>query len=75
MLAVALAFGRSVTYGFVNWDDPAYVSENEHVLHGLSGHEVVWAFTNLDVYFWIPLVWISYMVDSQLLALGPAGTT
>jgi len=66
VLAVLVTFGRSITYGFVNLDDNEYVYENPHVLHGLSVNEIVWAFTHKHADFWLPPVWISFMVDSQI---------
>lgn len=73
LLAVWLAFGRSTTFGFLDCDDQTYVSNNSHVLHGLSLDEVGWAFTHLHARFWLPLVWISYMVDNQLVGLRAGG--
>ena len=65
-LCVALAFGRAVGFGFVDLDDDLYVRGNVHVLYGLSLDEITWAFTHVRASFWLPLVWISYMLDSQI---------
>jgi Tfp pilus assembly protein PilF len=71
---VALVVGiyyRVHQFDFVPLDDPPYVSENPHVLGGLTADNVWWAFTTRWASYWIPLTWISYMVDVQLFGPGP----
>jgi tetratricopeptide (TPR) repeat protein len=55
----------------VNFDDPAYVSENGRVLAGLSWDNVKWAFTTGYFGNWHPLTWLSHMLDVQLFGLDP----
>jgi tetratricopeptide (TPR) repeat protein len=59
-------FGQTREYGFVNYDDPGYVSENAAVLGGLSMAGVVWAFTNTHGGNWHPLTTMSHMLDCEL---------
>lgn len=59
--------------GFVNYDDPAYVTSNFHVQQGLSSSNLKWAFTSTAEANWHPLTWISHMLDVQLFGLRPAG--
>jgi tetratricopeptide (TPR) repeat protein len=73
LLAVALTIFSFVLYlpalqnGFVNYDDPDYVTHNAHVLRGLSWDNVVWSFsTNNPAANWHPLTWISHMADVQI---------
>ncbi len=79
-LAVLLAAGTAALYapalqnGFVNFDDPDYVTKNAHVLQGISWANIVWAFhTNNEAANWHPLTWISHMLDVQWYGLRPAG--
>jgi Flp pilus assembly protein TadD len=66
-----LLFSRAMGCGFVNYDDPSYVTDNPHVQAGLTWAGVVWAFTApLD--YWHPLTWLSHMLDWQLN--GPAAS-
>jgi protein O-mannosyl-transferase len=58
---------------FTNFDDPDYVTRNPHVLHGLTGRGIAWAFTQIHAGNWHPLTWISHMADCQLFGLNPAG--
>ena len=64
-------FGETVGHEFVNFDDPIYVSENDHVRAGLSWQGVAWAFTHIHSHNWHPLTTISHMLDCQLFGLKP----
>jgi protein O-mannosyl-transferase len=74
-LAVAIAlltlavFGRVLGHEFITLDDPLYVSQNEVVKRGLSGEGIRYAFTTFDTGNWIPLTWLSLMLDVTLF--GP----
>src|SRR5437868_12386973 len=58
--------GQTVGHDFVNFDDPIYVSENDHVRAGLSWKGVAWAFTHIHSHNWHPLTTMSHMLDWQL---------
>ncbi len=51
---------------FINYDDPVYVTENPHVLSGLSLESVTWAFKTGRSGNWHPVTWLSLMLDSEL---------
>jgi protein O-mannosyl-transferase len=59
--------------GFVNYDDPAYVTSNLAVQQGLTSRSLAWAFTSTVEANWHPLTWISHMLDVQLFGPRPAG--
>jgi hypothetical protein len=59
--------------GFVNYDDPWYVTQNLHVTTGFTWDNIRWAFTNLQDGLWHPLIWLSHMLDCELFGLNPAG--
>ena len=67
---VLLLFARSYSFDFVEFDDPDYVSANPIVAQGLSSAGVTWAFTNADAGNWIPLTWISHMLDVSLFGVN-----
>ena len=76
VLAVALVFGQTVRFEFVNYDDNEYVYENPQVAHGLTVQGIAWAFTTGHASNWHPLTWLSHMLDCQFYGLnGRAGTT
>ena len=73
VLLVLAVFWPSVRYGFVRFDDPLFVSNNEHVITGLSASNVRWAFTSVHQQWWLPILWISYMLDAEFQGPAPAG--
>ncbi|MBP1723982.1 MAG: hypothetical protein H6Q44_1687, partial [Deltaproteobacteria bacterium] len=73
LLAVALVFGQTVGYEFVNYDDNSYVYENPQVAQGLSVRSIVWAFTSFHFGNWHPLTSLSHMLDCQLYGLHAGG--
>lgn len=76
--ALVLALGTILLYapalqnGFVNYDDPDYVTHNAHVLRGTTWANVKWAFgTDNPAANWHPVTWISHMLDVQFFGLNP----
>jgi len=59
--------------GFVNYDDPDYVTANLQVQQGLTSRSLVWAFTSTAEANWHPLTWITHMLDVRWFGLRPAG--
>lgn len=57
-------------YGFVDLDDPQYVSENPFIAGGLTWNGVKWAFTSVYASYWLPVIWLSHMLDVQLFGLN-----
>ena len=74
LLAVLLVFGRTVSHGFVNYDNALFVSENRHVAHGLTTEGVCWALTANRGCMWGPITWLSHALDCQLYGLQPGDT-
>lgn len=68
-----LVYAQSLSFGFVNFDDDKFVSENPHVSAGLKLSQIGWAFTNLDADNWHPLTTLSEMVDCELFGLRAGG--
>lgn len=79
ILSLILFAGTLILYlptfsnAFVNYDDPAYVTANAHVLQGLSWSNLAWAWTATIEANWHPLTWISHMADVQLFGVNPRG--
>jgi len=69
--SVILVFQQVRNFDFVNLDDGGYVYENQHVLNGLTGDGVIWAFTTGDEANWHPLTWLSLMLDCELFGPDP----
>src|SRR5438309_10978982 len=78
-IAAALAVVTFVTFlpalgcGFINLDDPYYVTRNAHVTAGLTPEGVRWAFTAVTPFYWHPLTWLSLQLDAGLSWPSPRG--
>ncbi len=73
LVASTLAvYWQALSFSFINIDDPTYASQNPQVQAGLSLAGVRWSLAVHDCN-WIPLTWLSLMLDSTLFGIGPAG--
>jgi Flp pilus assembly protein TadD len=70
-LLTLVAFAPVVQNDFVDYDDQDYVTENLQVQGGVSWEGVHWAFGSAHFGNWIPLTWLSHMLDCQLSGLHP----
>jgi Flp pilus assembly protein TadD len=67
VLSTAGVYWQTGGFGFINFDDPLYVTGNMRVLNGLSWQGTVWAFTTTKAASnWHPLTWLSLMLDCEL---------
>jgi len=71
ILSTLLVFWQVRNFDFVRYDDSDYVYENPHVLNGITGDSIIWAFTTNHTGYWHPLTWLSYMLDCQLFGKNP----
>jgi len=69
--AALMAFWQVFQCDFIYYDDPAYVTENVHIRHGITIEAIRWAFTTGQASNWHPLTWMSHMLDVQLFGLTP----
>ncbi len=58
---------------FINLDDPDYVTQNSHVLEGLTFQSFVWSLRTTHAANWHPLTWLSHMADVSLFGVAPQG--
>ncbi|CAB5139818.1 Tetratricopeptide TPR_2 repeat protein [Olavius algarvensis associated proteobacterium Delta 3] len=73
LVGTVFVYGQVVQFDFLNFDDPLYVTENPHVLGGLTVEGVAWGFSNFSDGNWIPLTWLSLMLDGMLYGSDPFG--
>jgi len=66
-LAVFLPVGG---FGFLNYDDNDYITDNDFVKQGLNWTDIRRAFTAFHSSNWHPLTWMSHMLDCQLFGLN-----
>ncbi len=72
-LGICFVFGRAVTFGFVDFDDPGYIYQNEMVVQGFSLDLFVQSFTHVSTNLWHPLTWLSHGLDVELFGLEHPG--
>lgn len=73
LLLAICAYLPAIHLGFVNYDDPLYVTDNGAVQKGLSGSGLTWAFGHFHAANWHPLTWLSHMLDAELWGMRPGG--
>ena len=66
-------FGQALTFGFVNYDDANYITENPVVQRGVTLQGLCWALTYGGIGHWHPLTWVSHMLDCQIYGLWAGG--
>jgi Flp pilus assembly protein TadD len=74
LITVTLAVYWQVSnHEFVDFDDPSYVVNNPHVQERVTSESVLYAFSSYSSSLWMPLTWLSYMLDFELYGLSPGG--
>lgn len=69
-IAVLIIYFNVQYFEFVNYDDPAYITENQIIKSGLTWKGVVWAFTTNYYGNWHPITTISFMFEYEIFRLG-----
>src|SRR6478672_10620825 len=61
-LVTVLLFGRTFSYPFINFDDPAYILERPQITRGLTLGGIGWSLGHAHGGNWHPLTSISHML-------------
>ncbi len=72
-LTTLLVYAPVYRFGFVDFDDPDYVTNNTHVRNGLAMDGVVWAITSTEAANWFPATRLSQLLDGEIFGLRPGG--
>ena len=76
-LAIAVitlaVYAQTGSHQFLLYDDDSYVTGNTHISTGLTGGNIIWAFTSVEEANWHPVTWLSHMTDVQLYGMDPRG--
>jgi tetratricopeptide (TPR) repeat protein len=78
LVCVALALGTfavywpALHYGFIDYDDPTYITLNPHLRTSLTVDSLKWAFSSGYAGNWHPLTWLSHLLDVTLFGLDAA---
>lgn len=75
LLLVTIVFGQTVAFDFVHYDDTQLVVSNPHVNRGVTADGLVWIATPAagGTANWMPLTYLTYMVECELWGLNAAG--
>ncbi len=66
-------YGQVCRFDFIVLDDPSYVKFNRYVLDGLRLSSLKWAILQFNDANWIPLTWLSLMLDATIYGRWPDG--
>ncbi|HEV8003315.1 MAG TPA: tetratricopeptide repeat protein [Planctomycetaceae bacterium] len=66
-------YGQVCRFDFIVLDDPSYVKLNRYVLDGLRVSSLKWAILQFNDANWIPLTWLSLMLDATIYGRWPDG--
>jgi Flp pilus assembly protein TadD len=69
VILVLLVFGQTASHGFVDLDDPLYVTQNTQVQGGLTPAGLRWAWTTGHAANWHPVTWMSHQLDVTVFGL------
>ena len=72
-LGTAAVYAQLLTFGFISYDDPYLVVNNERVKAGLTAVNFSWALTSGFLSNWHPLTWMSHMLDVELFGMQAEG--
>jgi tetratricopeptide (TPR) repeat protein len=74
LAAITIAvFSPVFHYDFLTYDDQIYVTENPYVLSGFNSNSLAWAFQTSTSGNWLPLTWISLLLDFQCHGMKAGG--
>jgi tetratricopeptide (TPR) repeat protein len=75
LLTVAV-YAQSVHFDFLNFDDNFYITLNPYIEQGINWSSIQWAWSpfgnDYDPYY-MPLTWVSFLLDAQIFGVNPAG--
>jgi protein O-mannosyl-transferase len=69
LLATFAVYAQVRDFDFVNYDDVDFIRDNLNVQQGLTAQGLKWALTSRDNGNWVPLTWVSHMLDFQFFGL------
>lgn len=64
-----LPYGQTIGHDFIDYDDMVFVTDNPEVRAGISWEGMQWAITAFHAGNWIPLTWMSHMLDVSLFGM------
>jgi protein O-mannosyl-transferase len=72
-ISVIIVYAQTAGFELIDYDDTVYVDKNPKVPEGLTLGGIKWAFTTAYLGYWIPLVWLSLMLDRTIFGFWAGG--
>ncbi|MBB5061025.1 tetratricopeptide (TPR) repeat protein [Granulicella aggregans] len=69
LVATFAVYAQVRNFDFVNYDDGDFITNNLNVRQGITAQGLKWALTTGYEGNWVPLTWVSHMVDCQFFGL------
>jgi protein O-mannosyl-transferase len=69
LLATFVVYAQVRDFDFVNYDDGVFITDNLNVRQGITAQGLEWALTSGYEGNWVPLTWVSHMLDCQFFGL------
>lgn len=68
-----VAFSRIASNDFITFDDTGFIVENNHIQSGFNPESIRWAFSTIEHNYWIPLTWLSHILDWSIFGANAGG--
>ena len=68
-IVILAVFHRVLHHPISGFDDNAVLTNNEPVHNGITWTSIRWAFTTGHFANWMPITWLSHLIDMQLYGL------
>ena len=73
VLITFIIYFKTFFFQFINYDDPYLLYNNYYVNSGLSIKNLHWAVTATDKFQWVPVTWLTHMLDFQFYGRAAGG--
>ncbi len=70
IIAILATYWQVKSHDFINFDDDIYITNNSYVQDGLTAKSISWAFITDHAGYWIPLTWLSHMLDCHFFGMN-----
>ncbi len=70
IIAILATYWQVRSHDFISFDDDIYITNNSYVQDGLTAQSISWAFITDHAGYWIPLTWLSHMLDCHFFGMN-----
>jgi len=70
---IIILYSSSLSFPFIEYDNQELILNNNHVNSGITLKNLQWAFSINNKQSWLPVRWVSHMIDFSLFQTNPFG--